>query len=179
MRTARSVGALGATLAVLVAAGCGSGDAQALAWSDKVCGAMVSFRDAVSVRPNIDAGDPAAAAKGLSEFTGNAVSAAQGTIADLNAAGAAPVSGGDAVVTTLKQRMTVIQTTFATAKSHIDAVDVTDATAAQASLRAAVAPLQNLTNLPDPAADLEVNPHLRDAVDAAPNCQKLRQRSGG
>ncbi|WP_214367440.1 hypothetical protein [Pseudonocardia sp. H11422] len=178
MSLLRSVGAIGAILAVLLVAGCGN-EAQAVAWSDRVCGAMVAFRDTISsAAANVTAIDTPAKAQELADFTGNAVTAAQGAIADLDAAGGPPVSGGDIVVTTLKQRMTVVQTTFATAKSEIDAIDV-GSPDAEAALRSAVAPLQNLTNLPDPAATLAANPDLRDAVNAAPKCRDLRHDGTG
>ncbi|MHA6792185.1 hypothetical protein ACVGVM_01480 [Pseudonocardia bannensis] len=178
MRLPRSVGAIGASLTVLLVAGCG-GDAEAVTWSDQVCGAMVAFRDTVSsAAAKVTATDTPAKVQELADFTGNAVTAAQGAIADLDAVGDPPVEGGDTVVTTLKQRMTVVRTTFATAKSQIDVVDV-GGPDAEAALRSAVAPLQNLTSLPDPAATLEANPDLREALSAAPRCRDLRQDGAG
>ncbi len=173
MRVPRSLGALGAVLAVLLA-GCGRADGDAGAWADKVCGAMLGFRDGISAAaPRAAATDPTSRARQLSDFTGNALAAVKAARNDLDAAGAAPVEGGTDVIATLTERMTRIQTAFATAKAQVDAVNPADP-GADAALLAAVSPLQSLTNLPDPAAALAANPDLRAAVDAAPRCQQLR-----
>lgn len=173
MRLPRSAGACGVAVAVLLTA-CGRDGDDALAWSNKVCGVMVDFRNAIyAAAPDGTAADVAVRARQLSEFTGKALASTRTALADLAAAGAAPVQGGDAVIATLKERITRIQTTFATVKSHVDAVDPA-APQADTALVAAVAPLQSLTELPDPTAQLAANPDLQMAVDAAPNCQALR-----
>ena len=179
MKTRTTIGAVAATLAVL-AAGCSSGpSSSAVAWTDKVCGALLGFTDAVSTQPDINPTDPVAAVKGLSQFLGTATTALQGSISGLDAAGPSPVSGGDQIVTSLKSTLTQFQTTFQTAKQKIDAVDTSNPASLVSALPAAVAPLQELSNVPDPTADLKNNAELNAAAEQAPNCQKVRSSAGG
>ncbi|NMI01258.1 hypothetical protein [Pseudonocardia acidicola] len=192
-RPARLVAALGA---LLVAAGCGSSvagtpqpaaapsagaaaPADAVAWTDKVCGAVLQFADAASAKPNITTSDPAAAVKGLSDYLGRAGTALQGSIDSLGRVGPSPVQGGDVIVANLTDTLTKIKTSFDTARTKIDEVDTSDPQAMSTAVPAAVAPLQELSKLPNPTAGLENNAELNRAAEQAPNCQKVRATPTG
>ncbi|MFC5994544.1 hypothetical protein ACFQE5_10010 [Pseudonocardia hispaniensis] len=173
MRVRSSIGAATVALSLLTAGCGGSGDAETIAWAGTVCGSYVSFREALTAAaPTATAADHAQQVRQLSAFADNAVLAAQRAIADIGAAEAPAVDGAADFAATLTRRLTQIQTTFATAKIQIEAAPD------QTALAQSIAPLQNLTNLPDPTEDLAANAELRQAVDAAPNCQRLRAGSG-
>lgn len=179
MRTRRFVAAVGAALAVLAAAGCGGSTSDPVAWTDKVCGALLQFTDAVKTEPNIDPNaDPATTVKVLSDYLGTAATALQGSINGLDSAGPSPVKGGDEIVTKLKGTLGQFQSSFQKAKTQLDAVDTSDAGSLTTALPAAVAPLQELANVPNPTADLENNTELNQAAEKAPNCQKVRAAGG-
>jgi hypothetical protein len=171
MRTSTSSSVAAVLLTVLLAAGCSSAtdDAATSAWAGKLCGAYLSFRDAVAAAaPTSVPADHDEQVALLGTFAGTAATAAQGSVNEIGAAGVPDVDGAAALAAAFTQRMTLLQTTFATAQTRIGEAPDRDA------LEQAVAPLQSLSNLPDPTTDLITSADLRRGVDAAPNCQKLR-----
>ncbi len=151
---------------------------DAVAWVDGVCGSLLPFVKAASTEPAIDPSDPKAAIKGLSTYLGKAVSTLDTALTGLKKAGPAPVDGGDQVVATLTGALTKFRTSFQDAKTKIDAVDPTDLAQVASALPAAVQPLQELSNLPDPTADLKSTPELDRAAQKAPNCKSLPGAGG-
>jgi hypothetical protein len=190
----RAVRAGVAAAAVLLAAGCATtvtgtavpvGASSAaptaanptdpVAWVDDVCGSLLPFVKASTAQPQIDASDPAAAVKGLSAYLGAAVASIDESLAGLKAAGPSPVEGGDEVVTALTGALTTFRTSFKDAQTQIDAVDATDPTQVVTALPKALEPLEKLSALGDPTADLKSNPELDRAAQKAPNCQTLQR----
>lgn len=175
--TRRFTGTLVSTLVLVLATGCGGGGSEAVAWTDEVCGALAGFTAAVTDQPTIDQRDPAAAVQGLGDYLGDTAAALQASISALDAAGPSPVDGGDEYVSRLKTALGQIRTGFVTARSQLTGVDTSSIASVTAALPAAVAPLQELTNLADPTEGLRANDALRAAADQAPNCQRLRAAS--
>jgi hypothetical protein len=171
--TRRLTGTLASMLALAAAAGCGGGT-DAIAWTDEVCGALTGFTDAVTTQPRLDASDPVAAVQGLGDYLGSTATALQASISTLDAAGASPVEGGDEYVSRLREALTQIRTSFDAARTQLVQVDTSSAASMTAALPAAVAPLQELTDLADPTEGLRANDELRTAAEQAPNCQRLR-----
>lgn len=75
------------------------------------------------------------------------------------------------MVTKLKQQLTTIQSTFADVKAKLSAINPNDPSAL-ASIPAALDPLQQLANTPNPLDDAQANSELKKAAEQAPNCQK-------
>lgn len=192
LRAAPRVALLGAVLvAALLGAGCATtvtgraapaGAASAptaaattdpVAWVDSVCGSLLPFVRAASTEPKINPSDPGAALRGLSAYLGTAVSTLDTALSGLRAAGPSPVAGGDEVVTTLSAALTKFRTTFQTAKTKIDAVDPNNPSEVATALPEAIAPLQELSSLRDPTADLKSSPELDRAAQQAANCKAL------
>lgn len=149
-----------------------------VAWVNGVCGSLLPFVKAASVPPNVDPSDPKAAVKGLSDYLGQTVTSLDTALNGLKAAGPSPVAGGDEVVTTLTTALTKFRTSFQNAKTKIDAVDPNNLTEVATALPDALAPLQELSDLKDPTADLKSSPQLDAAAKQAPNCKVLSIAGG-
>ena len=147
--------------------------ADPVAWVDRVCGSLLPFIKIGATPPAINSSDPKAAIKGLSGYLGKAVSALDEALAGLKQAGPSPVKGGDEGVTALTGALTTFRKSFQDAKTKLDAVDPNDLGQLATALPAALEPLQSLSDLPDPTADLKGSPELDAAAKKAPNCKAL------
>jgi hypothetical protein len=154
--------------------------ADPVAWVDEVCGALLPFVRSAGTPPQLDsASDPATLVKGLGDYLGQASGAAGTAITGMAAAGPSPVAGGDGIVSGLTDTLTSFQTSFQDARTKIDALDTSDPQALLVGLPPAIAPLEQLANLPDPTAGLKSSPELDRASQQAPNCQQVQATTGG
>lgn len=175
MRSRWFTGTLTPALALVVLTGCGGGvDAEAVAWADSVCGALAPFSEAAASQPVLEQTDPVGVVSGYDGYLGSITTALDTSLDRLAAAGPAPVEGGDEYVAKLRDTLTQIRTSFGTTRTQLAEVDTSSIQSVTTALPAAVAPLQELANLPDPTEGLQANEELRTAADRAPNCQKLR-----
>lgn len=168
-----AIGMVAASLAVATACGSGSSGA-AVTWANDVCGALSGFAHAAAAQPKINAADPGAAVHDLGAYLTSTAAALQEAIKGLDAAGPAPVAGGNEYVGRLKTTLTSIRTGFEDAGGRLAAVDASTPEALAAQLPAVVTPLQSLSSLADPTQGLESTDALRAAADQAPNCRQLR-----
>ena len=113
--------------------------------------------------------------KSFSDYLGSAISAIDQSLSGLNGVGPSPVSGGDTIVSRLKDTLTTVRASFAKAKDVIDKVDPNDPTQLSTALPQALAPLQDLSNLKNPLDDITVDPTLNAAANNAPNCQAINK----
>jgi hypothetical protein len=176
MRTRRFSSTV-AALAVLTTA-CGGGDTatgdDAVAWTNQVCGALSGFTRAATTGPRIDQADRVAAVQELSRYLGSTSEELQRSLTALDAVGPSPVEGGDEYVDRLREALSGIRTGFDTARTQVAAIDVSNPAALATGVPAAVAPLQDLRNLPDPTEGMRTNEELRTASEQAENCRALR-----
>jgi hypothetical protein len=164
-----------AALAVL-AAGCGSAASaseDAVAWTNQVCAALTGFTRAATTSPRIDPADRVAAVREVSRYLGSTSEELQRSLTALDAVGPSPVDGGDEYVGRLGEALRGIRTGYESARTQLAAVDVSD----PAALATAVAPLQNLRNLPDPTEGMGTSEQLRAASEQAENCRELSSSS--
>jgi hypothetical protein len=148
---------------------------EAVAWVDTVCGALLPFVQAAGTPPQLtQAADPTALVRGVSDYLAHAQNAADSAISGLAAAGPSPVAGGDEVVSRLTENLTAFRTTFQDARARLDAVDPADPQSLASELPMAVAPLQELANLPNATAGLQSSPELDRASAQAPNCREVQ-----
>jgi hypothetical protein len=149
-----------------------------VAWVNGVCGSLLGFTRVVSTPPvTTNSASPEKAVSGLSAYLGNAVSAIDKVTTDLKDVGPSPVAGGDAAITTINDAFGQMRASFQAAKSTIDAVNPSDLSQVATALPAAMAKLEDLSNL-RLASDLQDNPELDRAAAQAPNCQALRSTGG-
>jgi hypothetical protein len=154
------------------AAGPSGGDL--VAWTDGVCGALLPVIETGSTPPQLDrSATPQALVQSLSDYLQQAEDAAGEAIAGLDGIGPSPARGGDRVVTELTSALTTFRDTFADARTQLDALDTSDPEALRSGLPAAIAPLEQLSTLPDPTADLQSTPEFEQASREAPNCQQI------
>jgi hypothetical protein len=175
MRT-RRINCTVATIAVLVA-GCGSGAApseEAVAWTNQVCGALSGFTRAATTSPRINRGDPVAAVQELDRYLGATSDELQRSLTALDAVGTSPVDGGDAYVDRLGEALLGIRSGFDSARTQLAAVDVSDPAQLATAVPAAMAPLQELRNLPAPTEGMRASEELGAASEQAENCRQLR-----
>jgi hypothetical protein len=168
-----------AVFAVL-AAGCGGADsggvsADAVAWADQVCGALTGFTRAATAGPGVDVADPVAATQGMSQYLGSTAEELERSLTALEAVGPSPVEGGDEYVARLSEALTGIRAGFEAARTQLDNIDTSDMKGFATAYPAAIAPLQELRNLPDPTEGLRSNEELRAASEQAQNCRELRE----
>ncbi len=151
-----------------------------VAWVDDVCGALLPFIETASVQPSLNtSGSPDQLVQGLSDYLGEASTAAGSAIEGMRAAGPSPVEQGDQLVAGLTEALTTFQTTFDSTKARLDAVDTSDPAELATALPEAIAPLEDLANVPDPTDQLESNSELDAAAEQAPNCQQIETVTGG
>lgn len=167
-------------LVLLLTAGCGGGDpdADVVAWTDRVCGALAGFTETATAQPTLDATDPQAAVTGLGTYLASTATAVDASISALEAAGPSPVAGGDEYVARLTGTLTQIRAGFESARTQLDGIDTSSTRSVSTALPAVVAPLQELGNLANPTDGLQANDELRAAADRAPNCRRLGVASG-
>ncbi|GAA1244133.1 hypothetical protein GCM10009609_04370 [Pseudonocardia aurantiaca] len=179
MRT-RTYGCTILSALALLVAGCGGGsgaDAEAVAWTDDVCGALSGFTLAAARQPRIDRTNPAAAVQGVSDYLASTSDGLQQSITALDAVGHSPVDGGDEYVARLGDTLARIRTSFEAARTQLASVDTTSPEVLATALPAATAPLQELRTMPSPTEGLGANEALRTASEQAVNCQQLRSVS--
>ncbi len=175
MRT-RRISCTVATIAALVA-GCGEHAApseEAVAWTNQVCGALSGFTRAATTSPQINRGDPVAAVQELDRYLGATSDELQRSLTALDAVGAAPVDGGDVYVGRLEEALRGIRSGFDSARTQLAAVDVSDPAQLATAVPAALAPLQELRNLPAPTEGMRAGEELGAASEQAENCRGLR-----
>lgn len=150
-----------------------------VAWVDGLCGGLLPFVKTAATQPPLDvSSDAAALVKGLSGYLAGATESADSAIKDISALGPSPITGGDDIARELVKTLTTFRTTFGDAQKRVDAVDPTDTQALADALPAAIEPLGELANLPDPTADLKDNPELDRAAEQAPRCKEIESATG-
>lgn len=156
----------------------GSGDA--VAWVDQVCGSLLPFMRAAGSPPNLsEARDRASLVQDVTDYLGEAEDAAEAGVSGMADAGPSPVAGGDQIVDQLSGTLSTFQTSFRTARTRIEEVDVNDPQELLTELPAAIAPLEQLATMPDPTAGLRGSPELDQAAEQAANCQQIEREFGG
>jgi hypothetical protein len=178
MSTRRFAGTLLSALTLLAAACGGSqADPRAVAWTDDVCSALTGFTTAATQQPDVDRADPVAAVQGMSRYLATTSDALQESIRALAEVGPSPVDGGDEYVGRLRDALTRIRTGFEAASAQLATVDTANRDALATALPAAIAPLQELHNMPSPVEGLTATGALSTASEEAPNCRELRTAS--
>ncbi|MFC4943246.1 hypothetical protein [Pseudonocardia sp. GCM10023141] len=151
---------------------------DAVAWVNRVCGALTPLDKLTTAEPDIDPNEPGAAVKALSSLFGTAITAMDSAVSGLKAAGPSPVKGGDDLVNKVSSTVTSVRGKVADAKSKIDQIDPADPQQLASTLPDVLGPLTELTNLPSPTADLAANAELEKAAKQAPNCTALKAIGG-
>jgi hypothetical protein len=143
-------------------------------WMDRVCGSLLPFQQTLKTAPPHTGDDPTATATSISAFLDRNETAIDRSLADLDAAGPSPVTGGDAAIAELKSALTTIRRSFDRTKTALDKIDPTDAVEVASTLPTVFVSLAELVKIQDSTSDLRKNPALQAAAAQAPNCRSLK-----
>lgn len=147
-----------------------------VAWMDKVCGALLPAMQARAEQPKIDPANPADTIAALRTYADQAGPVIDGALNGMAAAGPSPVEGGDQAVSALTTAISGYRDALRETKTKIDTIDTSNRPALVKAFPEAVAPLSDLSKVPNPAADLASSPALTQAVAQAPRCQQAAAR---
>jgi hypothetical protein len=169
---AATEGAAAATTAVPAG---GLGTSDPVVWADKLCGTLVPTVKALSAEPPVNRNDPGALLQALSSYYDSVVSSFDQSLSGIEALGPSPIPNTDPIVSTLRETLTKLRTSFVAAKNAVDKVDPNNPADLVSAVPEALAPLASLESMGDPTAGLKTNPELAAAAAKAPNCQAINQ----
>ena len=150
-----------------------------VAWVDKVCGTVLPAVKSLADHPAVNAGgDPKTAVAGLDTYLDQTGAVVSGATTGLGTVGPSPLTGGDAMVTALTNGLTKAGNALKQAKTNVTTLNTADPKTLGTRLPQAIAPLTELTNLPDPNAAMQGNPTLSQAAAKAPQCRQISTITG-
>ncbi|HLU59475.1 MAG TPA: hypothetical protein VKZ81_28780 [Pseudonocardia sp.] len=152
----------------------------AVAWVDQICGSLLPYvKAAISPPKPAAAPDAATLVRELRDWLSESERSAGSAIDGMEAAGPAPVDGGDEVVRKLRSSLETMQASFRDARTRIERVDITDRQQLQREVPAAVESVERLASTSSPMADLQLNPELARAGKEAAGCKQIAREVGG
>ncbi len=183
MRRRAAVRLLAAVLTTLSLAGCttqvagrptaGSAPTKdPVAWIDAVCGGLVPFAEAALRVPDLDQIDLPAAQRATSRYVGGLLDGLDGGQSNLDAAGPAPIQGGEALAAKVQTTITRLKTELSAQKSRLDAADPRDPVALGLLFIEIGTTLQEV-GADNPLDELSTDARLRAAANQASNCNRL------
>lgn len=146
--------------------------ADPVAWGDKVCGALLSYYQPLSARPDYNGADLPGIKTRLSEYLANVKGGIDAGKKQLADAGEAPVSGGDEFKTSINDLLNRTGTTIDQAKAEVDQADPNDVPGFQGRLTSAEEKLRTI-GAAEGLDKLGATPRLDKAVATAPKCGEL------
>jgi hypothetical protein len=145
-----------------------------VAWSDQVCGVLLTFSEGPGSEP--PEVDPTAPEKAVEEFTAyldKAIGTTDTALEGLQAAGPAPMAGGDAFVQKMSDNLNTVKDFFTTAKTGFENYDPNDPTSLLDALGGSAGGPEGLEDLESPGEALKASPELAAAAEQAPKCKEL------
>ncbi len=151
----------------------GSSGGDAVAWAEKVCGAIGPQVASLSKGPDVDPTDPAKAKDSMVTYLGTLEEALSNMVTGIKDAGDPPVADGASIASKAASSLDEAKTAVATAKTNLSKVDATDPAAFQAGFLQVSQDLQKLSAMEDPTKGLRGNSELNGAFAQAPSCKAL------
>jgi hypothetical protein len=149
-----------------------------VAWTDRLCGAVVAFAEPAAAKPDYNAaGDLPAVKRTFTDYLASVVTGVQKGRAQLGTIGRSPVPGGDEIVGKAQNALTFLEQDFAGARASMDATDANNAETFLAALTHAEATVKGIKP-PNVLADAAAVPRLKTAAQSAPQCQTLSTMAG-
>jgi hypothetical protein len=151
----------------------------AVAWVDQICGSLLPYVKAAGSPPKpAEAPDAATLVRDLNDYLSKSEESAGSAISGMEAAGPAPVAGGDEIVGRLTSTLETMQASLRDARTRIERVDINDRQELQREVPAAIESVERLATTPSPMADLQGNPQLAAAGKQAAGCQEIAREVG-
>jgi hypothetical protein len=169
----------GCTTAVSGAASADSAPAEqgTVAWVDQVCGSLLPYLKAAASPPKPAAApDAATLVRDIDDWLTESEKSAGTAISGMDAAGPAPIAGGDEIVDRLSSTLKTMQASYRDARARIERVDVNNRQELQREVPAAVESVKRLAS--SPMADLQRYPELAQAGKEAAGCQQIAREVG-
>lgn len=148
--------------------------ADPVVWGDKVCGALLSYYQPLSARPDYNGADLGGIKTRLSEYLGRVSGGIGQGQAQLKTVGASPVTGGDQFAKAIGDLLSRTGGTVGQAKSDVDSANPADVAGFEGKLKAAQDKLTTI-GAAQGLNQLGATPRLDKAVAAAPKCKQLNQ----
>lgn len=157
------------------AAAGGEAPADAVAWMDEVCVALVPLAQRLQAPPPPNLTDPAATQQALSSYLGDAAQEAETAGEAITSAGAPPVEGGDQIAETVNAEVEELSTNLTEAQAEIDGVDPNDAAAVgRAAIGGAADAIGSVGNIVEVTTAVSEDQQLRQAFEQSADCEPLR-----
>jgi hypothetical protein len=171
--------------ATLALAGCGpSGEPappepaqptnEAVTWANSICGSLVPAVEALTSPPPVDLDNAAATRQAYIEYLEDAHQRAEQALQALDAAGPAPVPGGEELARNVRDQLADLRDDLADALARVEAAEPGDVAAVGEAVVAAANVLGSLANAAHAAAVISGDPQLRPAFVQAQSCERLR-----
>ena len=148
--------------------------AQTVAWTDSVCGALVPIAESLMNPPGFDPTALAATREAYVSYLARAQAATDKALQDVAAAGAAPVDDGQQVADDVRKQLTDLRDDLADARTQLEQANVNDPTAIGRAVVAAGNVVGAVGNSAQALNALDGNPRLDAAFEQAQSCQRLR-----
>jgi hypothetical protein len=151
----------------------------AVAWVDQICGSLLPYLKAAGSPPKpAEAPDAATLVRDINSYLSASEESAGSAISGMEAAGPAPIAGGDQIVDRLSSTLQTMQVSLRDARTRIERVDINNRQELQREVPAAIESVERLANTPSPMADLQGNPELAQAGKEAAGCQQIAREVG-
>lgn len=144
-----------------------------VAWSDRLCEAVLSFAVPATSAPDFSkSGDLPALQRTVSSYLSGVVTGAQQGQAQLAEVGAAPEPGGDDAARRAQDALKALEDDFGGFKTTVDGMDPEDPEAFVGGLAQVQSKVSAVTP-PNPLGDLAGTPRLYRAAERSAQCQRL------
>lgn len=144
-----------------------------VAWSDRLCEAVLSFAVPATSAPDFStSGDLPAVQRTVSSYLSSVVTGAQQGQAQLAKVGAAPEPGGDDAARRAQDALKALEDDFGGFKTTVDGMDPEDPEAFVGTLAQVQSKVSAVTP-PNPLGDLAAAPRLYRAAERSAQCQRL------
>lgn len=155
-------------------AGNDAAESGAVAWTDRICTALLPVVETLRTPPPIDVTDPAAAQRAYSNYLAEARSRAETAEQEVRAAGAPPADGGEELAQDVQEQVADLREDVTEAGRQIDVADPGNPVAIGQAVAAGGNVLGALGNNVQAIGALTAEPELRNAFELAPSCGELR-----
>lgn len=152
----------------------GAPTAEAVRWTDAVCGALVPVVENLSDAPEFDITAPAATRDAFAAYLAQAQTTTDQALTEVTEAGAAPVPGGEEIAANVRSDITELRDDLADARDALDQTDPGDTVAIGRSVLAAGNVVGAVGNSAQALAAIDGDPRLDAAYAQAESCERLR-----
>jgi hypothetical protein len=148
--------------------------AEAAAWMDKVCGEFVDLAEMPPPPSDLAEGGQQQALDRFDKYLAEKIDGVNKAINDLGQVGEPPIRGGVQVVNALLRGLAAMRNSLQVTKDKFASIDPNNPQQARAALQDSLESLDQGGAEFDKAVDsVQTNKDLEQAINAAPNCQKL------